>query len=160
MNLKINMVSIMIACLSVVAVGSCKSHEQKNDDAFEQVKEEKKVVNDSDIVNNAMILEKDKTKPQTQKVVPNEREQYMIEMKKKIQLNENQINAIKTLPNANAALIKKVISLEKNNNDLIITMDEYSKDEKLKWELFKATMNQHVDEIGIELKAIKINNKK
>jgi len=39
-------------------------------------------------------------------------------------------------------------------------LDEYNKDEKLKWELFKATMNQHVDEIGIELKAITINNKK
>jgi len=57
-------------------------------------------------------------------------------------------------------LSKKITELEKQNNSLSILLDENNKDEKLKWELFKATMNQHVDEIGIELKAITINNKK
>lgn len=157
MNYKINII-LIIACLSVVMFVSCKSNEQKTDAAFEQVKEDKKFTNDSSIINNAMKLEKSKSVPIVNKAIPDERSQFKTEMAKKIKTNQNKINRMKSLPNA--GLNRKMTSLETDNNDLILKLDEYNKDEKLKWELFKATMNQHADEIGIELKAIKINNKK
>ena len=166
MTLKTTIVSkIIIACFSVVLMVSCKSHEQKTDDAFEQVKEEKKLTNDSDKINNAMVVEKstvisDTTKgnPVTKKIIPDERTQFKLETAKKIQTNQNKIKQMKALQNV--GMNRKVTSLEKDNNNLMIKMDEYNKDEKLKWELFKANMNQDVNEIGIELKTIRINNKK
>ena len=166
MTLQTTIVStLIIACLSVVLIVSCKSHEQKTDDAFEQVKEEKKLINDSDKINNAMVVEKSKAVPDsgkiipvTKKAIPDERTQFNIEMAKKIQTNQNKIEQMKALPNA--GMNRKVTSLEKDNNNLIIKLDEYNKDEKLKWELFKANINQDVNEIGIELKTININNKK
>jgi len=161
MNLKLNIV-LILTYLSVGIFTACKPHEQKTDDAFEQVKEEKELTNDSDIINDAMMLQKTKLKsvPAAKKIIRDEQTLFRIETVKKIQNNEKQIKVIKAFPDANAGLNKKITSLEKENNNLTITMDEYKKDEKLRWELFKATMNQHVDEIGIQLKAIKINNKK
>lgn len=156
---------IILACLSAVLIVSCKSNEQKTDAAFEQVKEEKKLTNDSDKINNAMVAEKTKaipdtnqTIPKTKKSIPDERTQFKIETDEKIQTNQNKIKQMKASPDAD--LKRKVTSLEKDNNNLIIKMDKYNKDEKLKWELFKANMNQDVNEIDIELKTIKINNKK
>lgn len=166
MTFKKNIVlRIVMVCLSVAMVVSCKSHEQKTDDAFEQVKEKKRQTNDSDKINNAMLSDKRKILPVKSKVgtiekntLSNEQGQFKIETIRKIQTNQNKITEMKSLPDA--GFDKKMISLEKANNDLIIKMDEYNKNEKLKWELFKAEMNQQVNEIGIELKAIKINTKK
>jgi ABC-type transport system involved in Fe-S cluster assembly fused permease/ATPase subunit len=166
MTFKITIVSmIIIACFSVMLIVSCKSHEQKTDDAFEQVKEEKKLTNDSNKINNAMVVEKStvmsdtaRKTPDTKKTIPDERTLFKIETTKKIQTNQDRIKQMKAFPNA--GINKKVINLEKDNNNLMIKMDEYNKDEKLKWELFKANMNQDVNEIGIELKTIRINNKK
>ncbi|MDD4993236.1 MAG: hypothetical protein PHR83_13500 [Paludibacter sp.] len=166
MTLKTTIVSkTIIACFSVLLIVSCKSHEQKTDDAFEQVKEEKKLTNDSNKINNAMVVEKNtvmsdtaRKTPDTKKIVPDERTLFKIETAKKIQTNQNRIKQMKALPNM--GMNRKVTNLEKDNNNLMIKMDEYNKDEKLKWELFKANMNQDVNEIGIELKTIRINNKK
>jgi len=112
-----------------------------------------------------MLSDKRKILPVKSKVgiiekntLSNEQGQFKIETIRKIQMNQNKITEMKSLPDA--GLNKKVTSLEKANNALIIKMDEYNKNEKLKWELFKAEMNQQVNEIGIELKAIKINTKK
>ena len=166
MTLKTTIVStVIIGCLSVILLVSCKSHEQKTDDAFEQIKEEKKLTNDSDKINNAMVVEKSKVLPdsgkvipQTKKAIPDERTQFKIETTKKIETNQSKIKQMKASPDA--GMSRKVTSLEKDNNNLMIKMDEYNKDEKMKWELFKANINQDVNEIGIELKTININNKK
>jgi phosphoribosylaminoimidazole carboxylase (NCAIR synthetase) len=165
MILKTNIFSKIMACLFVILIMSCQSREQKTDDAFERVKKEKIQTNDSDKINNAMVVQKSKVIPTEKNAVPvekntisDERTQFKTETSKKIQTNQNKIKEMKSLPDA--GLNRKVTSLEKDNNELIIKMEEYNKAEKLKWELFKADMNQHVNEIGIELKAIKINNKK
>jgi len=157
MTLKRNIVTTIVG-LSVIMIVGCKSNEQKTDDAFEQVKEEKEQTNDSAKINNAMTVVKSEAITDAKKNITDDRTQFKIETARKIQTNQNKITEMKSLRDAD--LNRKVTSLEKDNNDLIIKMDEYNKDEKLKWELFKANMNQHVNEIGIELKAIKINNNK
>jgi hypothetical protein len=81
------------------------------------------------------------------------------EVEKKIHLNENKIKEIKGLPNTNAALLRKVTNLEKDNNDLKLRMDEYKEEMKVKWEMFQAAMNHIINEIDIELNTLKTDNK-
>lgn len=164
MKLKTNFFQLIIIVSLTTIIASCESHGQKTGAAFEAVKEEKLMTNDSDSVNKAMVQEpikkKDENQKRNQKQVPDDRTVYKLETEKRIKSNKNKINEMKNHPIAYNNYFRKVSSLEKDNNDLIIKLDEYNKDEKLKWELFKADMNQHVNEISIELKEIKINNKK
>lgn len=161
MNFKTNIIlMIIMVCLTVIFFTSCSSHEQKGNDAFERVKEERLLSNDSNIINKAMVQEPKDTVLDKKKEIPDMWTQYKTETEKKIHTNENNINEMKALPNVKAGLYRKVTDLEKDNNDLIVKMDEYNKDEKVKRELFKASMNQNVNKIGIQLKEIKINNKK
>jgi uncharacterized protein YlxW (UPF0749 family) len=76
-------------------------------------------------------------------------------MEKKIQLNEKTIKEIRGLTDANTDLLKKLTNLEKANNDLRIKIAEYNEEVKVKWEKFKASLNQNVNEIDIELNALK-----
>jgi len=46
------------------------------------------------------------------------------------------------------------------SNDLTIKINKYNKEEKIKWEFFKVTMNQNVNDIGVDVKEMKTNNKK
>ena len=148
---------ILTGCLSLMILTFCGPHEQKADDAFERVKKERILSKDSNIISKAII-------PETQIVKKTENQDewtlYKIETGKKIHTNENIIKEIKRLPNANANMLIKVENLEKSNNDLRIKMDEYNEEMKVKWEKFKLMMNHDVNEIGIELKAMKLNNKK
>lgn len=151
---------IIIGCLSLMIFTSCGSHNQKTDEAFERVKKERLLSKDSITIKEAL-----KQEPMNIGLVKNNENldvwtQFKIETEKKIRSNENIIKEIKKLPNANPNLLRKVTSLEKTNNDLRRKMDEYNEDEKVKWEKFKTMMNHDVNEIGIELKAIKITHKK
>ncbi|MDD5186294.1 MAG: hypothetical protein PHS84_13635 [Paludibacter sp.] len=159
MKIKTNLIRLIIIVSLTTIVASCESHGQKTGAAFEAVKEKRLITNDSDSVNKAMIQEPIKNKDEKQNPIPDDRTVYMLETEKRIRSNKNKINEIKNHPIAYTNS-RKVNSLENDNNNLIIKLDEYNKDEKLKWELFKADMNQHVNEISIELKEIKINNRK
>jgi len=150
---------VTVLLLMAVAI-SCTSREQKNDAAFNRVKQEKKETNDSAVVNEAMTFEIRKPKLVIKKEIIDERTEFKQEITKRIQINQNKITEIKKSYDNSGGWGRKIAELENENNGLSITLDEYNKDEELKWELFKATMNQHVDEIGIKLKTIKINNKK
>jgi hypothetical protein len=160
MHLKKNIFTKIAVILLMAVVISCTSREQKNDAAFNRVKQEKKLTNDSAVVNDAMTFEIAKPKSVVRKEIIDERTEFKLEIAKRIQINQNKIIEIKKSSDNGGAWGRKIAELENENNGLSITLDEYNKDEKLKWELFKATMNQHVDEIGIKLKTIKINNKK
>ena len=59
----------------------------------------------------------------------------------------------------NARLLKKVAALEKDNNDLRIEIDKYNEEVKAKWEMFKVSINHHINEIRIDLDALKKNKK-
>jgi len=139
---------------------SCGSHEKKTDDAFDRVKKERMLSKDSTIISKAIAPEPKVSELVKKNENPDEWTRYKIETEKKIHANEIIIREIKALPKANASLLRKVTGLEKENNDLRVKMDEYNEEVKVKWENFKGTMNHDVNEIGIKLKAMKINNKK
>ena len=160
MHLKKKIVTEIATLFLLAMVVSCTSREQKNDAAFNRVKQEKKETNDSAVVNEAMTFEITRPRSVVKKETTDERTEFKQEITKRIQINQKKIIEIKKSRDKNGDAGKKITELEKQNNSLSILLDENNKDEKLKWELFKATMNQHVDEIGIELKAITINNKK
>ena len=91
---------------------------------------------------------------------PDEWTRFKVETEKKIRLNERKIKEIKASPGANAGLLRKVSGIEKDNSDLRIKMDEYKEEVRVKWELFKASMNHNANNIEIELNALKADNKK
>lgn len=152
---------IVTVCFSVMILVSCESHEQNTDNAFEQVKEEKMISNenDSDSVIKEIIEEPKKLESAMKNENPDEWTKFKIETEKKIRANENKIKEIKGIPNADSKLLRTIISLEKDNNDLRKQMDEYYEEMKVKWENFKTKINHNINEIGIQLKDIKINNK-
>jgi hypothetical protein len=145
-----------IVCLIIIA--SCGSHKQKGDEAFDLVKKEKMLSNDSDLIRKALIQEK--TTSQTKKNEPQDKWTiYKVETEKKIQTNENTIREIRTKSKSNANLIRKVSTLEKENNNLRIQMDKFNDEMTLKLENFKNMMNNDVNDIGIQLKVLKTGNK-
>ena len=160
-NLKVNFISVIItSCISVIILTSCGSHAPKQDDAFDQVKKVRMLSNDSNFTSKEIMKESMKTEPVKKIEKPDEWTAFKNEMEKKIHQNEKKISEIKSLPEANAGLNKKLQILEKENDNLRIAMDQYIEEVKVKWETFKTSMNHNVNEIDIELDALKTNNKK
>ena len=151
--------STIISCFSVLILFSCESHEQKADEVFQQVKEERMMSKDSAIIDKA-LQPPEKTDPLKKIEYIDEWTKFKMETEKKIVANENLIKEIKTIPNASSKLLKEVTSLEQENNDLRKEMDVYKEEAKVMWENFKTKINYDVNKIGIDLKDIKINNKK
>ena len=153
------MIGLASAFLSISLLPSCDSHEQKPDDAFEIVKEEKKQLLDSDSL--AVVLIKDEKKLIQEKNNDKQDEwlKFKNEIENKIVINERKIKQIKSTPNTNAKLLVKVAHLEQDNNDLRSQMDEYKEEEKLKWEKFQAKMKLDVSDINNELKDISVTEK-
>lgn len=151
---------ITTGCLLALIATSCGSHQQKPDDAFDRVKKVRMLSNDSNFTSDEILQESLKTEPVKKKEIQDEWTKYKNEMERKIHLNENKIKEIKGFSDTNSGLNKKLASLEKDNNDLRIQMDKYNEEMKVKWENFKTEMNHHVNEIDIELNAMKTVNKK
>lgn len=143
-----------------IHIVSCTSHEQKNDAAFDRVKEKKQITNDSTIVNNAMTKQIVKTKSIAVSVKSDDRTDFKNETSKLILNNEEKIKEIRTIPDPSGAMYRKVSGLEKENDNLSILLDQYNKEEELKWVIFKTSMYQQVNDIKVELKTIKIKNSK
>jgi hypothetical protein len=152
--------TVFAFCLTVMFLGSCQSHEPKEDDAFETVKKEKlSPVDTSDDL-------KDLSPEPLQENVAIKAEitdpwiKFKNEVEKKILNNEKKIKELKGIPNADSKLFRNISGLEKDNNDLRKQLDEYNEEEKVRWETFKTKLNHDADEISIELKDIILNNKK
>lgn len=169
MNLNSNFaITIATGFLSLLFLTSCQSHEQNTDEAFESFKEGKLMseANDSSSkeTNDKLIktdtIKTGKIKTEIIKENQNEWEKFKLEIEKKILVNKNKIKEIKNIPGADTKLLRKVSSLEKDNNNLRKKMDEYKEEEKMHWENFKTMMDHNVNDIGIELKDITTNNKK
>lgn len=163
MCMNLNFISrIVTVCLFVVIMVSCDSHEEETDNAFEQVKEEKMISNenDSDSVIQEIIEEPKKLVSAMKTKKLDDWTKFKLETEKKISGNENKIQNIKNIPNVDFKLLRKIASLEKDNNELRIQMDKFNLEVKMKWENFKTTINHDVNEIEIELKDLAKNNKK
>jgi chromosome segregation ATPase len=146
---------ILTGFLSAMIITSCGSRGQKPDDAFDRVKKVRMLSNDSSFTSDEVLKESMKREPVKNAEYQDEWTKYKNEMEKKIQLNEKTIKEIRGLTDANTDLLKKLTNLEKANNDLRIKIAEYNEEVKVKWEKFKASLNQNVNEIDIELNALK-----
>ena len=150
---------IITSYILVTVLTACESHEQKADDAFENVKEQKIKMGDTLSTLKESTPSSIKTEPSKKAEHQDEWTKFKTETENKIVANEIKIKKIKGIPNANAKLMKQVMSLEKDNNDLKKEMDEYREEVKVMWENFKTKINHDVNEISIELKDLTINNK-
>lgn len=148
----------ILSCFCGILVISCESHEQKADHAFELVKEEKMMFPDSANIDQEIIEEPTKVAFVKKNETLDEWNIFRVEVEKKIRTNELAIKEIKNMSNADLKLLKKMTSIEQDNNDVIKKMDEYKEEEKVRWENFKTTINHNTQEISIELKDIKLNN--
>lgn len=151
---------IMAGCLFVNILVSCASHEQNPDNAYEIVKVEKMALGHETNNEKIIIEEPKKIESVKKSSCQDEWTLYKVEIDKKILSNENKVRLLKSMPDANAKMLRNVASLEKDNNGLKRMMDEYNEEIKVKWENFKTKMSHHVNEIDIELKDLAINNKK
>lgn len=156
-----NFNSIIVSCCFFLMIFvSCESPEQKTDDAFELVKEEKMMAKDSFIAEEEITKVKTKVEIVMKNEIVDEWKKFKSETEKRVLINENKIKELKGTPDSNTKLYRQVATLEKDNNDLRRQMDEYNEEMKVKWESFKVKINHEVNEIGIELQAIQVNNKK
>lgn len=153
-------VTIITGCLLSVIISSCGSHIKKPDDAFDLVKKERMMSNDSSFVSKEIIQESMKTELVKKPAILDEWTKFRVETEKKIRLNEIKIKKIRDLHDTNGNLRKKLIKLEKDNNSLKSSLDEYNEEVKAKWEMFKASVSHNANEIGIELDAVKTDIKK
>lgn len=149
---------VIVGCVSFLIFATCESHEQRADEAFEQVKAEKKSNKEIVFIEN---------KPgegeinDASKKYDNQDDWtlFKADVERKIQANAVKIKEIKGTPNVTSSMYKKAATLEKENNNLKIQMDEYKADEKLNWDKFKIKINYEGTDIGIKLKAIALDNK-
>jgi hypothetical protein len=161
MTLNQNIISLILTSgLMAIMITSCGPRVQKPDDAFDLVKKERMLTNDSNFVSKEIIQESMKTAVVVKKTeTQDEWTKFRIDTEKKIRLNEIQIKKITDLPDVNASLRRKLTKLENDNSSLKSRLDEYNEEVKAKWEMFKASMNHNVNQIGIELNALKTNQK-
>jgi len=139
---------------------SCGPRVQKPDDAFTLVKKERMLSDDSSYVSKEVIQASMKTEVAKKAETVDEWTKFRLETEKKIHSNENSIQKIKNLPDRSNILRKKLTSLEKDNNNLKMSLNEYPEEVKAKWEAFKSSTSHSANEIGIELNALMTDQKK
>jgi hypothetical protein len=148
-----------VASLFLISISSCHSHEQKPDDAFENIKEQKKLNKDSIPPTPEIIPEQKKTEV-VQKSENQDWVSFRTGMEEKIIMNTLKIKSLKAAPESNTKQLRKVARLEKNNTDLRKQMDDYAADAKARQEKFKTSMTQDVNDIGTELKDMIVKGKR
>jgi hypothetical protein len=141
--------------ISLLSLASCGPRVTKADEAFDRVKKERMLSNDSSFVSDKIIQESMKTVLVKKDETPDEWTQFKLETERKIRLNDQIIKELESLQNASGNLRRKVASLKKDNNDLKIGFDSYQEEVKAKWELFKASTSHSVKAIDIELSTLK-----
>ena len=161
MNLSKKYISmILTTCLFVLLISACGSHEEKADEAFDLVKKEKMMSADTTNLSEVIIQQPGGTDLLNRTVNLDEWAKYRIEIERKIHSNGNKIKAIKDISYTNDSLLLKITGLENENNYLIIKMDQFNEEVKLKREQFKVSMNQNLNKIRIELNTMRVINKK
>jgi len=146
--------TVLTGCLVVSLLTSCGTRAQKPEDAFDLVKKERMRSDDSSFVSKEVIQASMKTEVVKKPETVDEWTKFRLETEKKIRSNENSIQKIKNLPDLNNSLRKRLTNLEKENNKLKMSLNEYPEEEKAKWESFKSATSHSANEIGIELNAL------
>lgn len=137
----------LISGILILSNVSCQSHEQKADDAFALVKEEKMMNMDSEEM--APVEKKVELVKKAEPV--DEWSLFKSETEKKIILNEKKLRELKNLPNADAKFFKKISGLEQENTDLRRQLNEYAELMKANFEKFKVQMTQNMQAVNSDL---------
>lgn len=153
-------IAVLTGCLVVSLVTSCGIRTQKTEDAFDLVKKERMRTDDSSFVSKEVIQASMKTEVVKKPETVDEWTKFKLETEKKIHSNENSIQKIKNLPDMSNSLRKKLTNLEKDNNKLKMSLNEYPEEVKAKWETFKSSTSHSANEIGIELSVLLTDQKK
>jgi hypothetical protein len=139
---------------------SCGARVQKPDDAFTLVKKERMLSDDSSFVSKEVIQASMKTEVVKQAETVDEWTRFRLEAEKKIRQNVIIIEKIKKIPDMSNSMRKKLTNLEKDNNNLKMSLNEYPEEVKAKWEAYKSSTSHNATEIGIELNALITDQKK
>lgn len=156
MKIKLFYIALIISAnFLVVLLNSCGTRVTKAEDAFDLVKKERMLSDDSSFVSKETIQASMKTELVKKVEKPDEWTQFRLEMEKKIKLNEVAIKKIKDKSELKNNTRRKLAFLEKENSELRVKMDEYAEDIKVRWETFKSSQNHIVNKVGIDLNALK-----
>jgi hypothetical protein len=158
--MKINFISLCIkVCLLIILV-SCESQEQKSNEAFDQFKEEKLMLKDCVLTNTDTFQRMKASLPVKVNECENEWTKFSCEIENKIILNENKIKKLKQTPNADIKLFKKIVRLEKDNDELNTQLNEYEKEVKENLKKFKEKVDLKLNDIDTQLKDISVKEKR
>jgi len=155
MTVNQNIISIILTgSLIMTLITSCGLRVQKPDDAFDLVKKERMMSVDSSFVSKEVIQASMKTEIVKKTETIDEWTKFKIEAEKKIRINDIQIQKIQNLSALKANTRRKLASLEKDNNNLKNSIQEYPEEVKAKLEAFKSSVNHSANTIRTELNAI------
>ncbi|HXC03949.1 MAG TPA: hypothetical protein VNZ86_04305 [Bacteroidia bacterium] len=151
-----------VAALFLLIAGlySCQTREQKPDDAFEHIKEQKREIVDSVLHAREAVPMQKQADIQKQADVQKKTEtadvwvHFRTDMEAKILVNEAKIKTLKGAKETNTKSFRRIARLEKDNQDLRAQMDGYVKDEKIRQEKFRVTLLSDEKEIEASLKDI------
>jgi len=147
-------VLLVIGCSSLFAMSSCGPRVQKPEDAFDLVKKERMLSQDSSYVSEEIIQASLKTEQVKKIEVVDEWTKFRLETEKKIKLNDSKIQKIKESADLKTSQRRRLASLETDNNNLKGKLEEYPAELKAKWEAYKTSMSHSTNEIGNELNAL------
>ncbi len=139
---------------------SCGPKEQKADDAFQRVKAEKLLSNDSSLVQTAMLPKAEKKAPAIRNEVSDERALFQSAVEKRIAINQTAINLLKSSAQSNPRLLKKIAKMEQENTGLKTQMEQYDEKAKLDWLAYKHNIEHDLNKIDFAVKELVSNNQK
>jgi len=149
---------LIIVCISTIFLFSCESHESAADDAFLEVKKDKKNPSTIDEQETTLAIatveSKDKIVYITKKVASSDWMLFAQDIDKKILINKSMIKELKGSSLTSSKLLRRIIILEKDNLSYDQELLNYKQEEKIRWESFKMKMNQEVSALEIELKSM------
>jgi hypothetical protein len=145
---------LIIVSFSVILFSACGAKEQKGDDAFERVKAEKLLSNDTSLVDKAMLQESKKVAVVKQKERVDEQTSFKIELEKRFLSNQVAIIDLKKSPGLNAKALKKIARIEQENIALKKQFEVYVEAAKLNWDNFKKGMDRNMDKVDIAVKGL------
>lgn len=158
--MKVNFISISIKACLLIGLVSCESQEQKPNEAFDQFKEEKMMLKDCVLTNIDTHQQMKTVTPLKANESADEWTRFKNEIENKILLNENKIKKLKQTPKADIKLFKKIVRLEKDNDELKTQLNEYEVEVKENLKKFREKVDGELSEIIVQLKDISLNEKK
>ena len=148
--MKINRMRIvMIACVATIVMISCNNSPEKKAEKVEDAKEA--------VVNATNDLDK------ARQDSADEYNQYKTASESRIRENDSLLVVLKARikeekKDARTAYEKEVNTLEEKNEKLKKQINEYKESDKSKWESFKLSFNQEMDELGKSISALAHKN--